>query len=455
MKYVSTRGAAPVLAFDDVLLTGMARDGGLYVPEEWPALPGLDPDAPYAETAAEVMWPYVSGTIDRAAFEQLVGDAYATFDDPDVTPLRPLDDGLVLLELFHGPTLSFKDVALQVTGRLFEHELRRRGDRVTIVVATSGDTGSAAIEACRGQSSIDIVVLHPAGRISDIQRRQMTTVDESNVHNLAVEGTFDDCQDLVKAMFADQPFRDELRLSGMNSLNWARAMPQVVYHARAATRLGGCDETVPTGNFGNVLSAWIARRTGAPIGRLAIATNENDILARLLATGRMEIHDVRPTFSPAMDIQVSSNFERVLFEADERNAHLLAEQMTRFRSDGVVELGERALAELREQFDAGSVDDDGTLAVIKDVWDRHGVLIDPHTAVGVGVARTKQRDGVPMVVASTAHPAKFPDAVEQATGVRPELPPRLADLMERPERMTDIPNDLAAVEAAVREAVAP
>jgi threonine synthase len=452
MKYVSTRGTAPVLTFDEVLLAGLARDGGLYVPEDWPALPSLDPAVPYPDLAVQIMWPFVDGAVDRGAFEVMVHDAYATFDHPEVTPVRQVGD-LHLLELFHGPTLSFKDVALQLAGRLFDHELERRGERVTILVATSGDTGSAAIEACRGRDAVDIVVLHPHGRVSEVQRRQMTTIDEPNVHNLAVEGTFDDCQDLVKAMFADTGFRDDLRLSGMNSINWARVMPQVVYHAVTAARLGPCDVTVPTGNFGNVLAAWIAARMGAPIERLVVATNQNDILARFLHTGTMQMDEVHATLSPAMDIQVSSNFERLLFELDERNARLLAEQMARFRADGVFEVEPRQLAELRERFDGGAVDDDGTLAVIREMWEHHEVLIDPHTAVGVGVARDKRRDGVPMVVASTAHPAKFPDAVEQATGLRPPLPDHLADLLDRPERVTPVTDDLAAVEAAVREAV--
>ena len=455
MKYVSTRGTAPVLAFDDVLLTGLARDGGLYVPQEWPALPPLDPAASYVDTAVAVMWPYVEGAIDRGDFEAMVADAYATFDHPDVVPLRPLDDGLSLLELFHGPTLAFKDVALQLAGRLFDHELTRRGERITILVATSGDTGSAAIDACIGRSSIDIVVLHPKGRVSEVQRRQMTTVIQPNVHNLAVEGTFDDCQDLVKAMFNDLPFRDELHLSAMNSMNWARLMPQVVYYVVAGARLGPCAFSVPTGNFSNVLAAWIASRMGVPVSQLVVASNRNDILTRFLDTGRMEIDAVVPTLSPAMDIQVSSNFERLLFEVDERNGPLLAEQMLRFRTDGLLEVQPRQVAELRGLFDGVRLDDDETLAVIRETWESSGVLVDPHTAVGLGAARRARRDPtIPMAVAATAHPAKFPDAVEQATGIRPPLPPHLSDLLDRPERMVDVPNELAAVETAVREAVA-
>jgi threonine synthase len=458
MKYVSTRGRAPILDFADVLLTGLANDGGLYVPETWPA---LDPTAvagrPYAAAAVDIMWPYVEGSIDRAAFSSIVDESYATFDHPDVCPVVELEDGLWLLELFHGPTLAFKDVALQLVGRLFDHELSRRDERATIVVATSGDTGSAAIEACVGRERLDIVVMHPAGRVSEVQRRQMTTVDAPNVHNIAIEGTFDDCQDLLKAMFADEPFRDGVRLSAMNSINFSRVLAQIVYYATSASKVGGGEPvsfSVPSGNFGNVLAGWAARRMGVPIAELIVASNRNDILTRWLQTGVLEMHDVMPTISPSMDIQVSSNLERLLFELYDRDGAAVAELMDVFRTDRRAEVDRSRLATLSETVAGARLDDEQTKAVIADVLERTGRLIDPHTAVGVGAARAVRRDpSVPMICVATAHPAKFPDAVEAATGRRPELPPRLADLLERPERFTTLPDDLATVEAHIRELV--
>jgi threonine synthase len=449
LRYVSTRGAAPDLAFGDVLLTGLAPDGGLYVPDEWPKLEAgwNDADRPYADVAVDVMWPYVEGSIERADFERIVAEAYATFDHPDVCPVVPLEE-LHLVELFWGPTLAFKDVALQLVGRLFDHELSARGERATIVVATSGDTGSAAIEACVGRSTLDIVVLHPAGRVSDVQRRQMTTVDAPNVHNVAVEGTFDDCQDLLKACFADTAFRDRLRLSAMNSINWARVMAQVVYYVTTVARLGRCSFTVPSGNFGNIFAGWIAERMGAPIDQLVIGSNRNDILARWAADGSLVAEEVVPTLSPSMDIQVSSNHERLLFELLDRDGNRTAEVLRRFRELGSVE------APRDPRFDAASVDDEATLEVIRSVHDATGVLVDPHTAVGIGAARARRRDpDVPMACLATAHPAKFPDAVEQATGVRPPLPERLADLLEREERYEVLPADLATIQRHVAQVV--
>jgi threonine synthase len=455
VKYVSTRGAAPVLGFDDVLLTGLAVDGGLYVPERWPALPADVGGRPYAEVAAEVLWPFADGALDRAELEAVVGEAYATFDHPEVCPVRPLtDDGIWLLELFHGPTLAFKDVALQVVGRLFDRELARRDERVTIVVATSGDTGSAAIEACRGREHIDIVVLHPHGRVSEVQRRQMTTVGDANVHNIAVEGTFDDCQALVKDMFADTAFRHRARLSAMNSINWARLAPQIVYYATAAAAVAGPGRTVafavPTGNFGNVYAAYAAHRMGLPVTQLVVGSNRNDILTRFLDSGHMQVAEVVPTLSPSMDIQVSSNFERLLFEAHDRRASVVAEAMAGFKETGALTLDGERLARLRSLFDGAAFDDDATLAEIARTWEEHGVLVDPHTAVGLAAARRLRRDpDVPLVVAATAHPAKFPDAVEQATGVRPPLPPHLDDVLERAEHVDVVAADLAAIEDLV------
>jgi threonine synthase len=456
VKYVSTRGAAPVLGFGDVLLAGLAADGGLYVPEEWPRLdPGVWAEGRrYQDLAVDVMAPFVEGDLDPDELAGLVEDAYAGFDDPEVTPLRELADGVWLLELFHGPTLAFKDVPLQLVGPLFERELARRGERVTILVATSGDTGSAAIEACRARDGIDIVVLHPRGRVSDVQRRQMTTVDDPNVHNLAVEGTFDDCQDLVKALFADDDLRRHHRLSAMNSMNWARLMAQVVYYAFAVSRLAADPAvafSVPSGNFGNIFSGWVARRLGVPVAQLVCASNRNDILTRFFATGVLEIGEVVPTISPSMDIQVSSNLERLLFELHGRDGAATAELMTTFRAEGRAEIEPARLAEVSELFASGSIDDDRTRAAIAAWRDRAGVVVDPHTAVGLDVGEACRRDpALPLVAMGTAHPAKFPEAVAEATGGPVEVPPRLAALTDRPERYEVVPNDLDAVRAVVR-----
>jgi threonine synthase len=460
MRYVSTRGAAPVLDFGEVLLAGLADDGGLYLPERWPTLDATQlaavAEAPYAAAATEIMWPYVEGTFEHDEFAALVEASYATFDHPDVAPLRRLDDELWLLELFWGPTLAFKDLALQLVGRLFERELARRRTRVTIVGATSGDTGSAAIEACRDRQGIEIFILHPAGRVSEVQRRQMTTVASANVHNIAIEGTFDDCQDLVKALFADRALRDRLQLSAVNSINWARVMAQIVYYVTTATRLASPHEpvsfAVPTGNFGNVFAGDAAARMGAPVGDLVIASNRNDILTRFLASGEMHITEVHPTLSPSMDIQVSSNLERLLFELHGRDGAAIAELMAEFRAEGRVALDPGRLDAVRERYRAGSLDDDATLATIASVHEATGILLDPHTAVAVGVARQVAHRPGPLVCMATAHPAKFPDAVEAATGVRPPLPERLADLLERPECFDTLPNDLDAVRAALLSA---
>lgn len=458
MRYVSTRGASVSLPFNDVLLTGLAFDGGLFVPREWPELGAgaLErfAEMPYAEVAVEVMWPYVAGSIPRDDFAAMVHDSYAVFDHPDVVPLRDLGGGIFLAELFHGPTLAFKDIALQLVGRLFDYELSRRGQRVTIVGATSGDTGSAAIEACRDREAIEIFILHPRGRVSEVQRRQMTTVLSPNVHNVAIEGTFDDCQDLVKALFADREFRDRHQLSAVNSINWARVMAQIVYYVKAAAVLGRGAQpvafTVPTGNFGNVFAGHAAMKMGTPISQLVVASNRNDIVTRFIESGTMRVGEVHPTLSPSMDIQVSSNFERLLFELYDRDGRRVAETMMQFREDGEFTLGADQMALLRETWSGGRIDDAQTLDIIRSTWTNQQLLVDPHTAVGLGVAVSRRRDPlIPMVCLATAHPAKFPDAVEEATGIRPALPDHLADLFERPERYKTLPNSVAALESHI------
>ena len=459
ISYVSTRGAAPELDFADVLLAGLAIDGGLYVPSRWPSLTVGDLERfgsmSYAQIAAEVMWPFVEGSIDAAAFASIVTDAYATFATDDVVPLVDLGDDIWLAELFHGPTLAFKDVALQLVGRLFDHELTRRGERVTVVGATSGDTGSAAIEALRDRPTAEVFILHPAGRVSDVQRRQMTTVSAPNVHNIAVQGTFDDCQDMVKALFADDRFRISRNLSAVNSINWARVMAQIVYYVTSAVRLGGGSGrpvafSVPTGNFGNVFAGYGAQRMGTPISQFVVASNRNDILTQFLTSGTMTIGDVHPTLSPSMDIQVSSNLERLLFEIHERDGAAIADLMDRFRAEGTVSVDAERLALLADHWSAARIDDVRTSDTIAELHDRIGMSIDPHTAVGLAAARQARADhSVPMVVLSTAHPAKFPDAVEAATGVRPPLPAHLADLFGREERFETCANDLDVVRGLI------
>jgi threonine synthase len=466
MDYVSTRGDAPVLRFGDVLLAGLADDGGLYLPERWPTLPPLESlrGRPYPEVAVEVMWPFVEGEIERDVFERIVAESYATFDTSAVCPVVPIGvtgagAPLSLLELFRGPTLAFKDVALQLVGRLFDHILTERGSRVCVLGATSGDTGSAAMHACAGLEHVDIFILFPDGRTSDVQRRQMTTLGALNAHAVAVPGTFDDCQDLVKAAFADVTFRNEVRLSAVNSINWARVMAQIVYYVTAHLAVAPDGDpvsyVVPTGNFGNILAGWAAKRMGLPVERLVVASNRNDILTRFFTTGVMEIRDVVPTTSPSMDIQISSNLERLLFEVLGRDGAAVAELMGRFRADGSVSVDVDVLDQLRGEFDCGRLDDESAAEVIRHVHGRTGMLLDPHTAVGVGVAEAMGGDpSIPVVALATAHPAKFPDAVEAATGVRPPLPEHLADLFERTERIERSTADLAAVEALVRVGLA-
>lgn len=460
MRYISTRGRAPELAFDDVLLSGLARDGGLYVPAEWPHFNADDltemKTLGYNDLAFRVMRPFIGGTIDDDALKAIIARAYATFEGGEVAPLVNIGDDIHLMELFHGPTLAFKDVAMQMLGGLFDHVLQARGTRVTIVGATSGDTGSAAIEACRDKDTLDVFMLHPDGRVSEVQRRQMTTVLADNVHNLAIRGTFDDCQDLVKAMFNDETFRDRHNLSAVNSINWARVMAQIVYYVHAALHLGAPERevsfTVPTGNFGNVFAGYAAMKMGIPVKRFIVAANANDILARFFESGEMRTDAVVPTLSPSMDIQISSNFERLLFDMMGRDGARVESTLTTFREEGRFRVDEGMLDTVREKFDAARFDDNETTETIRALHEDNGMLIDPHTAVGLAAAKARhEHDGTPMVVLATAHPAKFPDAVETATGVRPTLPERMNDLHEREERAVTVDNDLKAVERLVDE----
>jgi threonine synthase len=458
-SYISTRGASGRRGFEDVLLAGLAPDGGLFVPETWPAfrpgqleaLAGRD----YADAAAEIMQVFVGDAIDPAEFAALARHAYARFAHKAVTPLIQIDQLLWLMELFHGPTLAFKDVALQLLGGLFDHVLAKNGRRITVVGATSGDTGSAAIEACRDRDAVDIFILYPAGRTSAVQRRQMTTVQSANVHAIAIAGNFDDCQSLVKAMFGDAPFRDSLALAAVNSINWARIMAQIVYYVVAAVALGAPGRpvsfAVPTGNFGNIYAAYAARRMGLPIRRLIVGANANDILARFFATGEMRKAPVTPTFSPSMDIQVSSNFERLLFEIEGRDPQAVTARLADFQATGAFGVSGGAFAEAGRLFAASAVDDPATAATIAETWRATGYILDPHSAVGVAAARRLARDPeIPVVALACAHPAKFPEVVTAATGIHPALPPHLADLFERPERIVTLPNDLATVQDYIR-----
>ncbi|MET4044519.1 threonine synthase [Bradyrhizobium sp. RT6a] len=457
-RYISTRGEAPELGFCDVMLTGLARDGGLYVPAIWPQL-STDAIAaffgrPYWEVAVEVIRPFVAGEISDAELGRMANEAYATFRHPAVVPLRQMAPHQFVLELFHGPTLAFKDVAMQLISRLMDHVLAKRGQRTTIVVATSGDTGGAAVDAFAGLENVDLIVLFPHGRISEVQRRMMTTTGAANVHALAVEGNFDDCQAIVKAMFNNHRFRDATSLSGVNSINWARIVAQVVYYFTSAVAAGAparaVDFVVPTGNFGDIFAGYVAKRMGLPVRTLGIAANVNDILARTLKTGIYEVREVHATASPSMDIQISSNFERLLFEAGGRDAAGVRRLMDSLKQSGRFVLPDATLAAIREGFDAGRADETETAAAIRAAWREAGELVDPHTAVALAVADRDTTDRtVPSIVLSTAHPAKFPDAVEAACGQRPQLPAWLDGLMTKSEHMKVMKNDQAEVERFV------
>lgn len=464
VRYLSTRDprAAPLsLSFPEALLAGLAEDGGLYVPDRLPefGVAALHDCAglPYAELAARLVSLFAGDAFPESELRRLTAAAYVRFRHAAVAPLVQLDERLWLLELFHGPTLAFKDLALQLVALLFDTVLARRHEHVTIVGATSGDTGSAAIEACRDREAIDIFILYPRDRISEVQRRQMTTVEAANVHAIAIEGTFDDCQDLVKALFADAGLRQGLKLSAVNSINWARIAAQTVYYVAAGLALGAparpVSFSVPTGNFGNVYAGHVARRMGLPIDRLVIGTNRNDILARYFATGQMALAAVEPSLSPSMDIQVSSNFERLLFELKGRNGAAIGEAMQTFRRTGVLPVDDQAWRAACGLFSAHKVDDTQTMQTIAETYARTGSLIDPHTAVAVASARAEIAacdSDAPMVALGCADPAKFPEAVERATGIRPLLPPAIGDLFERPERVIALPSDLGAVTRFIR-----
>ncbi|MCR4266760.1 threonine synthase [Nitratireductor sp. ZSWI3] len=452
--YISTRGNAPALGFSDAMLAGLARDGGLYVPREWPRFSADDIRAmrglSYTQIALRVLTPFVGDEIDQATLRRIIEESYATFRHRAVCPLVQTGANEFVLELFHGPTLAFKDVAMQLLARLMDHVLAERGERVTIVGATSGDTGGAAIEAFADKERADVFILFPEGRVSPVQQRQMTTSAAANVHALAVKGNFDDCQGLLKDMFNDHRFRDGVALSGVNSINWARVMAQIVYYFSAAVSLGAPERavsfTVPTGNFGDIFAGYAAKRMGLPIDRLVVATNDNDILARALATGDYATREVVATTSPSMDIQVSSNFERLLYFASGGNAQEIRGYMDRLKQSGRFTIEADTLAAIRAEFGAASSDMAETAETIRAVWNEDGYLLDPHTATGIKVARAQPASPTPMVVLATAHPAKFPKAVEDASGIVPALPDWLGGLMEKEEAFTALPSNLKIIE---------
>ncbi|KQY20124.1 threonine synthase [Rhizobium sp. Root482] len=457
MKYVSTRGEAPSLGFCDALMAGLGRDGGLYVPEQWPSFSKREIRAmrgkSYQEIAFTVLSPFVDGEIADDIFREMIAEAYGTFRHPAIAPLVQTGPNAFIMELFHGSTLAFKDVAMQLLARLMDHVLTTRDQRATIVGATSGDTGGAAIDAFAGRDRTDIFILFPHGKVSPVQQHQMTTSSATNVHALAIKGNFDDCQTLVKAMFNDTAFRDGVALSGVNSINWARIMAQIVYYFTTALSLGAPDRkisfTVPTGNFGDIFAGYVARQMGLPIDKLVVATNENDILARALKTGRYEMRDVKATTSPSMDIQISSNFERLLFEANDRDASKVRAAMASLKQSGAFEIEEKALKAIRKLFRAGRASEKDVARTIASTLEATGYLLDPHSAIGVFVAGRNEKPGAPMVTLATAHPAKFPDAVKSASGIDPALPTWLADLMDKEERFDILEADLKAVESFI------
>ncbi|MBL4613726.1 MAG: threonine synthase [Magnetovibrio sp.] len=458
MKYISTRGNAPKLAFDDVLLTGLAHDGGLYLPETWPQFSTAQladmKTMSYVDLAVTVMLPFVDEVISRDELHQIIKDTYGVFVGDDIAPLVKLGDNEFVLELFHGPTLAFKDFALQFLGRIFDHVLAKRKTKLTIVGATSGDTGSAAIEACRDRDNIEIFILHPSGKVSDVQRRQMTTVLSDNVHNIALTGNFDDCQNTVKGLFADEAFRDAVNLGAVNSINWVRIMAQMVYYFWAGLKAGAPETavafSVPTGNFGNVFAGYAAKQMGLPISQFVIGSNANDILIRFIETGRMQSKEVFATSSPSMDIQISSNFERFMFELLGRDSSALNNAMQEFKDSGHFSVTDAFMARLKDVMDGERFDDAAAAKLIGDTYKDYHYLIDTHSAIGIGAARARRWDkNIPMVCLATAHPAKFPDAVKAASGIYPELPSHLSDLYEREEKYCELPGNFDAVKGHI------
>lgn len=457
MKYISTRGQAPALSFGDVLLAGLASDGGLYVPETLPTYSQEEiaswASLSYQELAFKVMWPFVEGEIPAEEFKRMIDEAYAGFNHAAVAPMVQTDNNEWVLELFRGPTLAFKDFALQLLGRLMDYVLGQRGEKLVILGATSGDTGSAAIEGCRHSEHLDIFILHPYQRVSEVQRRQMTTIIDDNVFNIAVKGNFDDCQSMVKASFADQSFLKGAKLGAVNSINWARIMAQIVYYFSSALAVGGPHRkvsfSVPTGNFGDIFAGYLAKQMGLPIDQLVVATNQNDILHRTIAANDMSRQELNVTLSPSMDIMVSSNFERLLFDAHGRDSAAVADLMARFNA-GDVTLNDAAWAFVKENFDSYKVDDARTCEVISEVFAATQYLLDPHTAIGLEAARQCWKDkSVPMITLATAHPVKFPEAVEKAGCDSPQLPEHMKDLFERDESYEVLDNSLADVQAYV------
>lgn len=461
MKYISTRGQAPVLEFKDVLLSGLAVDGGLYVPSEYPLFSVTQikqlQELSYPELAVKIITPFIGDALRPDEIESICRQAYGKFSHAAVAPLKQLDTNLWVMELFYGPTLAFKDYALQLVGLLFDAVLSKSGKKITIAGATSGDTGSAAIEACQGREGIDIFILHPHNRVSEIQRKQMTTVQASNVFNIALEGCFDDCQTIVKQLFADKDFRKSYALSAVNSINWARIMAQVVYYFWAALRLGAPERevsfAVPTGNFGNIFAGFVAKKMGLPIDKLIVGSNANDILPRFFETGEMKKNDVQPSISPSMDIQVSSNFERLLFEYCNRDAKRVETAMASFKNEGVYKVSDDVMDKMRKQFKALRCDDGATQEAMREIYDKTDMVFDPHSAIGYAAGKTYIEENVPMVCLATAHPAKFPKAVCEAVKITPSLPPKMHDLMEKEENFDVLPNSVDAVKSYIETKV--
>ena len=461
MQYISTRGTAPELSFADTMLTGLARDGGLYVPKSVPKMSQRDiktlRDLSYEETAFRVMRPFVGDTFTDDKFYEIIEAAYKNFGHSARAPLVQIDNNHFLLELFHGPTLAFKDFAMQLIGQMFREVLFRRGERATIVGATSGDTGSAAIEAFRGLDTVDVFILYPHGRVSEVQRRQMTTPVEFNVHAFALNGNFDDCQEQLKNMFNDSDFRESVKLAGVNSINWARVLAQIVYYFSSAVSLGAPDRkvsfTVPTGNFGDIFAGYVAKQMGLPIEKLIVATNQNDILHRCLSSGEYRKNKVLQSYSPSMDIQVSSNFERALFDVHGRDGKAVCEVMADLKDKGVFKLSQGILSDLQHHFASGAVSEKQTLEIIKVVSQTTGELLCPHSAIGVNVAQEQRDKKTPMITLATAHPAKFPNALKKAIGLRPKLPERLDGLYEKPERVTNVDNNLKVLKTLINDRI--